>query len=674
MKSMFTRSESGHPLVTPVASPVSTIGRSGERYGLLTLLMCLTFMFGMRPAMAQGEPEYIIYQAEKLASVGDTYTEVEMFFHEMSNAATYVISATTAGIQITGGATGNVSGEEGSITFQVQKVGGGRLDAGTYEFSVEMTGDGCPSGAQAFKLMILGRPVLDPFTGTTPVCNIVNNVNATGTITAVGSSSIKYTWKAVLTTGSTDKVTFTASSNGEVDYTDALSIAQTVENRSDVAVVITYTATPIAYYTGDSEEVQVVGEDKTWAVTVQPTARLTSSATIAAVCSGGTVEYEATSNVTGATLSWSRVTVTGITETASTGTGDISESLTNTTSAPITVTYNYTVTANSCVNAETFPVTVIVNPTPTLSSTLSIGTFCSGTGISYTPSSNVEGTTFKWSRAAITGITESARTDVEGNITNDVLTNTTTAPITVTYAYTLTANGCSNTQDITAIVQPKLDLALSKTAETICSGGITDVEVTSGIVDGVNKVKWTAAASGGNITGFSDMAEADYAAGLKIAQTLTNIGTTTGTVTYTVTQTYGTCSTEAIYVVTVAPTLEITTVNEQLVCSEDATQTVTFTSNVTSPTVNYAWEFIYDPAELTVDPTGVTIADNGDGKKKVTGTGAFTLTKVTRADNATDAVSVNVTVTGTLEGTTCSATKDFTVTVKPKPKFKLGKK
>jgi hypothetical protein len=42
---------------------------------------------------------------------------------------------------------------------------------------------------------------------------------------------------------------------------------------------------------------------------------------------------------------------------------------------------------------------------------------------------------------------------VAGNI-NETLTNTTSAPVNVTYVYTLTANGCVNTQNVVVTVNP----------------------------------------------------------------------------------------------------------------------------------------------------------------------------------------------------------------------------
>jgi gliding motility-associated-like protein len=123
--------------------------------------------------------------------------------------------------------------------------------------------------------------------------------------------------------------------------------------------------------------------------------------------------------------------------------------LINTTANPITVTYNYVLTANGCSNNQS--VTVVVNPSATMSSALTANV-CSGRLFKYTPLSATAGTTYAWSRAAVTGITNAAATGT-GSI-NETLTNSTQAPINVTYVYTLTASGCTNTQNLVVTVNP----------------------------------------------------------------------------------------------------------------------------------------------------------------------------------------------------------------------------
>ena len=116
--------------------------------------------------------------------------------------------------------------------------------------------------------------------------------------------------------------------------------------------------------------------------------------------------------------------------------------------------YAITLTApppGSCINTQN--VTVTVYPTPKLSSALTT-TRCSGVPGTYTATSGTAGTTFTWSRAAVAGISNPAASGNGAAIT-ETLVNTTPNPINVTYAITMTANGCaSNMQNVTVTVNP----------------------------------------------------------------------------------------------------------------------------------------------------------------------------------------------------------------------------
>ena len=89
---------------------------------------------------------------------------------------------------------------------------------------------------------------------------------------------------------------------------------------------------------------------------------------------------------------------------------------------------------------------------PLLSSSLTPAAVCDTTVFSYSPGSLVAGATFAWSRAAVTGISNPPASGT-GN-PNELLSNTTTAPVSVTYVYTVTANGCDNVESVTVTIEP----------------------------------------------------------------------------------------------------------------------------------------------------------------------------------------------------------------------------
>ena len=127
-------------------------------------------------------------------------------------------------------------------------------------------------------------------------------------------------------------------------------------------------------------------------------------------------------------------------------TGATTSSITVTTAGTYTVTRTVNGCASPAANAVAAPRAV-----PVLSSNLSAAV-TTGNAFAYTPSSATTGTTFAWSRAAVSGVSNLAATGT-GAI-NETLTNTTASPINVTYVYTLTANGCTNTQNLVVTVNP----------------------------------------------------------------------------------------------------------------------------------------------------------------------------------------------------------------------------
>ncbi len=182
---------------------------------------------------------------------------------------------------------------------------------------------------------------------------------------------------------------------------------------------------------------------------VNPTPVLTSALT-GTVCDSALYSYVPASLTAGTTFTWSRAAVAGVSNPAATGTGALSEHLFNTTAFPVNVIYADTLRANGCLNTQN--VIVAVNPSPKLS-TATVATFCSGTPFTYTALSATPGTTFSWTRAGVGGIVPLVASGT-GTI-SETLTNTTKAQKETYYRFMLTANGCSEPQDLTVTVDPK---------------------------------------------------------------------------------------------------------------------------------------------------------------------------------------------------------------------------
>jgi hypothetical protein len=189
-------------------------------------------------------------------------------------------------------------------------------------------------------------------------------------------------------------------------------------------------------------------------VVVNPHPILTSTLTPPAICSNTPFSYTPTSSTTGVQFSWNRAAITEISNPASTGTGDPAETLFNTSVMPVSVTYVYTLTANGCNALVSYNVVVVVNPVPTLTSALNPPAICSNSLFSYVPTSGTSGTSFTWSRASVSGISNPSNSGTDNP--NETLINTTNMPVTVSYLYTLSGNGCANptSSNVVVIVNP----------------------------------------------------------------------------------------------------------------------------------------------------------------------------------------------------------------------------
>jgi gliding motility-associated-like protein len=272
-----------------------------------------------------------------------------------------------------------------------------------------------------------------------------------------------YSW----TRNDTVNVTGTTSGSGSIT-------GLVLSNTTILPRTVTFTITP----TGPAPTF-CVGAPITTTVVINPVPTLTSSLTPAAICTGGTFNYTPTSNIGGSTYSWSRALVTNIAPATSSGTSVVSESLTNSTTSPINVTYEYQVTASGCTNPTTFSVVLAVNVYPSLSSDLTPSDICSGATFTYTPTSLTPSTSFTWTRAAVSGISNIAGSGT-GN-PSEILYDTISTPVNVKYVYTSAAGGCTNSikDTVVVVVKPEVELSSTLTPAAICSGTVFSYTPTS---------------------------------------------------------------------------------------------------------------------------------------------------------------------------------------------------
>ncbi|NTW31511.1 MAG: hypothetical protein HGB12_02605 [Bacteroidetes bacterium] len=318
-----------------------------------------------------------------------------------------------------------------------------------------------PSNAMAGSVQYLVTPISTTgscvgaaFTITVTVnpAPAVTNAPLIQSICSAGNTTVVNLTSSV--SGSTFAWTASASagiSGFTTSGTSAIPV-QTISNSGTTPGTVTYAITPTAN--------SCAGTVTNYVTTVNPIPAVSSAAT-GSICSGVAQSYSITSNVSGATYSWARALVTGISNAAVSAqtSNPITETLINTTTAAVNAIYLITPTANGC-SGSTFTYTVTVKPIPAVNSA-STGSACSGVAQSYSITSNVSGATYSWARALVTGISNAAVSAQTSNPITEALNNTTTAAVNAVYLITPTANGCSgSTFTYTASVKP---LPISKT-------------------------------------------------------------------------------------------------------------------------------------------------------------------------------------------------------------------
>lgn len=210
-------------------------------------------------------------------------------------------------------------------------------------------------------------------------------------------------------------------------------------------------------------------------VTVDPIPTITNSPATDEICSGGTAAFTLTADVVGTTFGWNATGSSGnVSGFSGSGSGNISETLTNSGTSIETVTYTVTPTGpapSSCVGTPVNFV-VTVNPIPTITSGTTTDLICSGSTANFTFTADVGGTTYSWNTTASSGNLGGYSANGTGNV-SEVVTNSGTTSETVTYTVTPIGPGnptCSGTPvDFVLTVEPVATAAISYPASPYCS-------------------------------------------------------------------------------------------------------------------------------------------------------------------------------------------------------------
>ncbi|HVS93136.1 MAG TPA: PKD-like domain-containing protein [Mucilaginibacter sp.] len=354
-------------------------------------------------------------------------------------------------------ATLTASGSTGTYQWYDAAVGGNLLSTNNPYVTtfltanttlyVQAVNNGCTSGRTAVTVTVNPVPTITS-KSTGVVCSgTPNNYTITADI-----PNATYNWS---------RAAVANISNPAVTNQSSSTITETLINTSGTPVNVTYVIIPIVN--------GCQGTPFNYVLTVNPLPAVTSAATDTA-CNQSPINYTIAFNTAGASFTWSRAAVPGISNAAVSGqtAATIKEVLYNATNEPVNVTYVYNYSASGC--SGTFSLVVTVNPYSKITSPAT-GVACGGIPQNYVITSNVSSTTFVWSRAAVNGISNPGVSGQTSSTITETLINTTVTSVLVKYIITPFAFGCAGTPFSYAVtVNPQPSTPTANSNSPVCVG------------------------------------------------------------------------------------------------------------------------------------------------------------------------------------------------------------
>ncbi len=581
------------------------------------------------------------------------------------------ITGTTPGSRcgtgtVTLGATANI----GTVYWYAASSGGASLGAGnsyttpsiasTTSYYVDATLNGCTTASRTEVVATINA--IPTITGTTP-----NSRCGTGTVVLEATASAgTINWYAVASGGSSlgtgTSFTTPSISSTTIYYVDATQGSCTSASRTAVTATIkpipsitattpesncgtgtvtlgaTASAGTINWYaassggaslgTGNSYTTPSISSTTTYYVDATNDGCTTASrtaiiATINAIpsiasttpgstCGTGTVTLGATASA--GTVNW---------YTASSGGSSIATGNSYTTpSIASTTTYYVDATNTGCTTTSRTAVIATVYTVPSITATIPDSRCGAGTvNLGATASAG----TINWYAASSGGV----------SLGTGISFTTPSIAATTTYYVDATENSCTTASrtSVTATIFTVPVATATPASQTICSGGSTNVSLTSSVPS--STFTWTVA-QGADISGASN------GSGASITQNISNSGTSASTATFSVTPTANGCPGSATNVViTVNPTPVATaTPASQTICSVAATS-FELSSTVTGTT--FAWTVVQGAGISGASTSsGSTIAQTLSNSGTSAGTATYTVTPTANGCNGS---TINVVAT-----------------------------
>jgi gliding motility-associated-like protein len=545
---------------------------SNSTTGTLTVTYTVTPTFQSGSTSCQGDPITIQVQVYPRPTISNSPLSQSVCSGGITTPVSLtspVDGATFSWVSTaSSGVTGHAS--SGTITIPQQTLSNSGNTNGTVTYSLTPSANGCTGTSSNYIITVYPVSRVTNTVLTQTICSGTSSSAVTLSSNVAGSS---FTWTSVAGT----------EISGNSSSGTSIIPAQTLTNSSLGTSVVTYTIIP--------SNNNCAGPSTDYSIQVRPVAQTTFSESPQTICSGATtVSVLLSSNISGASFTWSSTIPTGIVGAISSGTSTIPvQTITNTTANPITITYIGRAavgSAPSCLGpSANYTITII--PSPRVEFSTGNQTIASGsTSVLVNLTSPTSGTTINWTSTPPASITGSLLSGTN-TIPPQTLVSSVNSPVSVVYsaiATTAGANACTGApSNYTITVNPIPNVSANPNPQTICSGGATGITLSS-TVSGTT-YSWTVSTSG-NING------ASAGSGSTINQTLVNTSAQAQTATYTVIPSYNngsltTTGSPFPVVVTVNPSPSLSSsLTPSAICNES---TFTYTATSLTPNTSFTW-------------------------------------------------------------------------------------
>jgi len=482
--------------------------------------------------------------------------------------------------------------------------------SGQVIFQVTPSTDDCEGETKTITFTVNPKPSVGNVSETICDGSSFSSVNPSDISGNIVPENTSYTW--VIGEDSSDQIS--GGSNG----TGSTIPGAILENTSESAQNLIYIVTPTDSDTGCE------GDQFSITITVNPDPQV-SDITGLEICNSDSVSVDPSDisgNIVpvGTTYSWATPTSTSSDVSGVSGSGDsfTTGTISNLTNTSVTLTYTVTPTvASTGCEGNPFTVQVVVNPEPQIDNFTQ--TICEDTAAfsDITPEDGTHGvvplgTTYTWeidetSSSNITGGASSS--EAASTIPGSILINTSNTPQNFVYEVTpITPDDCQGDPFlITITVNPTAQMG-EVSDIVVCNGQVENIDFTTDNSGGISSYVWEN--TGGVDVGLGSSSGTIEDTSPDLSFTATNAGSDPISTVITVYPTFEnndvTCtSASQTFTITVNPTTNVTSFDDQFIFTGDTTELVTIESVTANAT--FTWTAVAESGiEGLVNTSGGT--------------------------------------------------------------------